>query len=88
MGLVRVPGVVELEVLRKARAGGAHTVVGLEVGFLVLHAPPQPLNEHFSAPAGTPFYALLRQARPARLVEFDAAELASLWCVLTISGAP
>ena len=59
-----------LDVLGNVGARSADAVIGLEIHALVLHAAPEPFDEHVVAPGTTPVHAEL-----AALGQHDVSEL-------------
>jgi len=86
---MRAGGVVELEVAGELLLRLGHAVVCVQIDMLVLHAPPQSLDEHVVHPSALAVHADLHVVILEHLGELDAGELASLvgvedlrWAVL------
>ena len=78
---MRTKAVVEMEVPADRRNGVADTLIGLQVNFLVLHAAPQPLDEHIVSPAALAIHADLDTCDLQNISKGDTGEPAALgWC--------
>lgn len=78
VGLVRPRGVVKAQVAANAFARLAHSVVGVQVDLFVLHAAPQPLDEHGVPPAAATAHADGDALALEPLGEHHAGELQTL----------
>src|SRR5689334_171271 len=72
------PRVVETEVARQRDPHLTHRLVGVQVELLVLHTPPQPLDEYIVDPTPLAVHAHPHAPELQRLGELLGAELAAL----------
>ena len=70
--------VVTCEVSLQASLGIAHRVIGMQIDFLVFHAPPEPFHKHVVTPSAFAIHADLDTIVFQQAGEFLAGELAAL----------
>jgi hypothetical protein len=79
--------IVEIEVARKLDGHLPGSLVGVEVDALVLHTPPQPLDEHIIDPAPLAVHADAHARGFQNRGEVPVGELAALVGVEDLRGA-
>ena len=84
---MRAAAIVEIEIAPDPFARRADAVVGVQIDLLVLHAAPEPLDEHIVSPRAFAVHADRDRVLRQHAGERSARELEP-WSVLKISGLP